>query len=76
MGLFQPVAEAHQGDLRGGVGHQAIAAGFIAGEFLTVEEQYIETSFRGVVRRSGTGGTRADDYEIVTFAHGGASSAR
>jgi hypothetical protein len=37
--LIEPVSEAHQGDFLSGVGHQTVAARFVAGKLLAVEEQ-------------------------------------
>ena len=67
--LVEPVGEAHQGDLRGRVRHQAVAAGLVPRELLPVDEQRVQPRLRGVVGRRGATGPRSHDNEIIPLCH-------
>src|SRR5215217_4861621 len=49
MRLVEPVGQAHQCYLRGGMRHEAVATGLVPGELLPVDEQCVQPRLRGVV---------------------------
>ena len=76
VGLVQPVAEAHHRHLARGVGHEAVAAGLVAGELLAVQEQGLQAGPRRVVGRRGAARARAHDDEIVAARPSSSSQTR